>query len=139
MNIDSVTTTTMLVFSSLSPSPFFFKQQQPLLSSTYTAIFQFCYRHTYTRIFFTFFRFFSPSLLLLLSPTIVSFQLLLLICVELAMYECMYITMMEKNSCIVLCTIVVLPLIQSILACIPVFFYTDIVNLATIETYLSIR
>jgi hypothetical protein len=120
MNIDSVTTTTMLVFSSFSLSlSVLFQTTATTIVDLYSHIWILLPAHART-FFFTFSRgFFLP-----LSPslTLVSFQF---ICVELAMYACMYIMMVEKNLCIFLYTTVVLPLIQSILACIPVFLHRD--------------
>ncbi len=91
---------------------------------------------TRTHILFTFSRFFSLSLSLQSLYTWCCLFAQSLSCT--GVFACMCITMAEKNLCIFVYTVVVLPLIQSILPCIPVFFI-EMVNLASIETYLSIR
>ena len=123
MNIDRVATTTMLVFSSFILDSFFFKQKQQQLLYYRRLIQTYLNSVTATRthIFFYFLSFFSSF-----SHSIVSLYSLLLVCVELAMYKCafvcMLLTIVEKNLCIFLYTIVVLPFIRPILLCIPVFF-----------------
>jgi hypothetical protein len=136
MNIDSVTTTTMLVFSSLFTL-------FVLLQTTATTTIVDLYSHIsillppHARTFFYFLSevfFSSPSL------TLVSFQLQLLICVELAMYvyndsgeEFMYIS--TSNRCSATYSVYF-----GMYTCLSFFFFfIEMVNLASIETYLSIR
>ena len=72
-------------------------------SKIYIVFFSLFFSRLFLRFFLSFFHF------------IVTINLPLLVCVELATY--VYITRVDKNWCILLCTIIVLPFIQSVLPC----------------------